>query len=73
MLRVVYALATHGPASVPMLEYLSPRNSGLLTELRAVLLAPLPPSDRVLEAAACLHQKSWIMRLQARALECVCV
>ncbi len=45
----------------------SRRNNALLVSLKAVLAQPLPSSEQTYECAACLHQLSWVMRLEVRA------
>ncbi|KAF5839634.1 hypothetical protein DUNSADRAFT_290 [Dunaliella salina] len=64
MLNVIYLLATTPISSVPILEYLSPKNNPLLVNLKEVLGQPLPDTEQTYECAASLHQLSWIMRLQ---------
>jgi len=68
MLNVMYLLATTPVSSVPILEYLSPKNNVLLVALKEVLGQPLPDTEQTYECAASLHQLSWIMRLQALLL-----
>lgn len=64
MLCVLHRLASAPASSVPMLEYLSPRNGGLVLALRPALTAPLPAAEKTHECAAALHSMSWVMRLQ---------
>ncbi|GFH19509.1 uncharacterized protein HaLaN_16464, partial [Haematococcus lacustris] len=68
MLCLLHRLASQPASSVPLLEYLAPKNVDLLPQLRTVLAQALPDSSQPLECSAALHQLSWLLRLQALLL-----
>lgn len=68
MLCVLHRLASSPASSVPMLEYLAPKNSGVVAALASTLYAPAPAPEKTHEVAAALHSASWVLRLHALLL-----
>ncbi|GAX76338.1 hypothetical protein CEUSTIGMA_g3784.t1 [Chlamydomonas eustigma] len=68
-LCLLYRLAAFLPSSGPMLVHLHPKANSLVPlGLRCVLASGLPSLEKAHNLAAALHQRSWLLRLEALML-----